>query len=944
MTDSDDQPAAGRAVKALFVEASDLPSDARGAFLDERCAGDATLRSAVESLLAAHDRATGFLVDPTLAPAATNTIAPLIAPPDPQPRRIGHYRLLKELGEGGFGTVWLAEQTHPVRRQVALKVIKPGMDTKQVIARFEAERQALAILDHANIARVYDAGETDQGRPYFVMELVNGVPITKFCDDQKYDVRRRLELFVQVCQAVQHAHTKGIIHRDIKPSNVLAYRSEDGPPVIKVIDFGIAKATQQRLTEKTVFTEQRQMIGTPEYMPPEQAEMGAVDIDTRSDVYGLGVLMYELLTGVTPFDARELRSKAFVEMQRVIREVDPLAPSTRLGRLESRGAMASARATEPSKLRKSLRGELDWIVMKCLEKDRARRYETANGLAADVLNYLSDQPVLAGPTSAAYRARKFFRRHRAGAALTTAALVIAAVVAGLYVRGIRAEQAKTRAALADAQEQRRLAEERTIEAEQANLNTQAVNNFLTTDLLASADPEVAQGRTISVQEAVDTASAKVHERFADHPQIEAAVRMSLANTYNNLGKAEVALEHAKEAWSIRKKELGEDRLETLRALNLIGMVYFTLGRRDESEVAWRQAVERGRRSLGPEHPDTLTWSFNLAQLVQGQGKWRDAEQLYGDILKVWKKQLGDDDVRTVTAVGYLGSVLTDEGRLDEAEPLVIDAWQRRRRLYGDDHPHTMHSLNDVAMLRQKQGRLDEAEGLFREALERHKKVFGPDHPSTLAQMNNMATIYFSRGNFAQAEVMAREAFELCRASRGIDHPITLSLLHNVANAQFKQHKLAEAESGFRELFEHSGKSLGEDNRQTVLAAWLLGQALAEQGRYADAEPILARAYAKGAAAGFSDDEVRVAAGHYGLALFKLGRYADAEKPLREATQVRADGASSAPDSQPTSRPDDPLDRDVLEALADVCDRTGRLDEAERFRRQAAALPQPTTKP
>src|SRR5262245_36497263 len=373
----------------------------RIAYLDAACAGDGALRQRVESLLAEHQRLGSFM---DLASAAATIDRPVSEMPGTQ---IGPYKLLQQIGEGGMGVVYMAEQSEPVRRRVALKIIKPGMDSQQVIARFEAERQALALMDHVNIARVLDAGATETGRPYFVMELVHGVPITQYCDDNRLTPRARLELFTPVCQAIQHAHQKGIIHRDIKPSNVMV-TLYDGKPVPKVIDFGVAKATEQKLTERTLFTQYGTMVGTLEYMSPEQAEMSALGVDTRSDIFSLGVLLYELLTGSTPLSNKRVREAAYPEIIRIIKEEEPPMPSTRLSDSgEALLTISAQRQIEPAKLTRLVRGELDWIVMKCLEKDRNRRYETANSLAADVQRYLNDEAVLACPPSTWYRVRKF---------------------------------------------------------------------------------------------------------------------------------------------------------------------------------------------------------------------------------------------------------------------------------------------------------------------------------------------------------------------------------------------------------------------------------------------------------------------------------------------------------------------------------------------------------
>jgi eukaryotic-like serine/threonine-protein kinase len=433
-------------VEAVFDAASQLPPEKRAAYLRESCAGDDELRQQVEALLQAQEQAGDFLDKPAVS-AGKPTILLSIPPSEKSGDKIGHYKLLQQIGEGGCGVVYMAEQEKPVRRRVALKVIKLGMDTKSVIARFEAERQALAMMDHPNIAKVLDAGATDNGRPYFVMELVRGIKITDYCDQNKLSTDERLGLFTQVCNAIQHAHQKGIIHRDIKPSNILV-TLHDGVPVPKVIDFGIAKATQGRLTDQTLFTAFEQFIGTPAYMSPEQAEMSGLDVDTRSDIYALGVLLYELLTGRTPFDPKELLQAGLDELRRTIREKEPARPSTRLSTMLDADltAVAQRRHAEPPKLIHALRGDLDWIVMKSLEKDRTRRYETANGLAMDIQRYLTDEPVVARPPSTIYKFQKLVRRNKA--VFTAAGTGVAALVVGLilslclYVRALEAEQAE----------------------------------------------------------------------------------------------------------------------------------------------------------------------------------------------------------------------------------------------------------------------------------------------------------------------------------------------------------------------------------------------------------------------------------------------------------------------------------------------------------------------
>lgn len=617
-------------VKEIFADAVELPTGERQEFLRRACGGNPDVMTEVIELIAVHERAHRFLWNPPspsidVAAESTGSV-------------IGRYKLLEVIGEGGFGTVYLAEQREPVVRRVALKIIKPGMDNAQVIGRFEAERQALALMDHPNIAKVLDAGATESGRPYFVMELVKGEPITQFSDTHMLTIPRRLDLFQQVCNAVQHAHTKGVIHRDIKPSNVLV-AMQDGKPLARVIDFGIAKATDHRLTERTVFTEHRQLIGTPEYMSPEQAE-GSLDIDTRTDVYSLGVLLYELLTGSTPFDPRRLRSAAYAELQRIIREVDPPKPSTRLSQAgETLPDVASRRSVQPERLGTLLRGELDWIVMKALEKERGRRYETASGLATDLRKYLAGEPVSAAPPSVGYQVRKFVRRNRAG--VVAASLVLAALVLGIV--GTSIGLVKSRSSLARAQAAEAIAVERFNEAEKARLSAErynkianSVTEFFTIDVL-SLDLATPGQPDLTVRQVLDRVPEKIQQHFSSEPAVEGTIRERVGQLYLNMGEPQRAVEFLEPAAKLLEQGLGPESPATLRAQQRLGELLLDLGRYDRAEAVFDSAFQTRAKVLGPNETFTLNSQSRrgLARIMAGRAAEgvADVEQSTARILQ-----------------------------------------------------------------------------------------------------------------------------------------------------------------------------------------------------------------------------------------------------------------------------------------------------------------------
>jgi serine/threonine protein kinase/Tfp pilus assembly protein PilF len=870
------------------------------------------------------------------------------------PQQIGPYRLLEKLGEGGMGEVWLAEQTEPVQRRVALKVIKQGMDTKQVVARFEAERQALAMMDHPAVAKVFDAGATPEGRPYFAMEHVHGVPITEFCDRHKLSNRERLELFVEVCAGVQHAHQKAIIHRDLKPTNVLV-ATQDGKRIPKIIDFGVAKATAQRLTERTVYTELGVMIGTPEYMSPEQAEMTGEDVDTRTDVYSLGVILYELLVGALPFDSKELRSAGFEGLRNKIREEEPHKPSTRLSTLGDQSTeSAKLRRVDLPTLQRQLRGDLDWITIKALEKDRTRRYGSPMDLAADVERHLDHQPVLAGPPSTAYRARKFIRRHRFGvsvAALAVLALVGFAVTMSVLARRIALEREQVEAAKNDLEqvvefqasmlsdldveqvgrrliedERQRVAEvfrergetEEQIEARLAALN-ESLGSLNSTDVaLRLIDEEI-----------LDRAGRTIDEQFEDQPRVAATLRQEIAKTYRELGLHDRARPYQESALSARRQLLGDDHPETMASVQYSGWLLLEQGDYEDAESYLREALEDRRRVLGHDHPDTLESTNDLGVVLTAQGRFEEATTYLGEALERRRHLLGDDHPDTLESLINMGHLLEDQGKLKEVEPYYREAVEGFRRVFGDDHPNTLTSMNSLGLLLQAQGKHDEAEPYLREALERKRRVHGDDHPSTLASIAGMGTVLYFQDRLKEAEPYFREVLDGTRRSLGDDHRHTLRAINNMGVLLRDQGKLEEAEPYVREAMERQRRVLGDEHPDTLLSISNLGWLLWQQGKFEEAEALTAKAVdaARRVLPREHFDTGTVILRH-GVALTALGRHAEAEVELLEAHEILT--AVVGADHDRTQK--------VVRALVDLYEAWDKPDKAEQWHTKIESPP------
>jgi eukaryotic-like serine/threonine-protein kinase len=703
--------------------------------------------------------------------------------------RIGRYKLLQELGAGGFGVVYMAEQEEPVRRRVALKIIKLGMDTKEVIARFEAERQALALMDHPHIAKVLDAGATAGGRPYFVMELVKGERITEYCDKNNLTTRQRLDLFVQICQAIQHAHQKGIIHRDIKPSNILV-ALQDGLPVPKVIDFGIAKATEQRLTDKTFFTVMGDFVGTPAYMSPEQAEMSSMDIDTRCDIYSLGVLLYELLTGKTPFDPWELLAKGIEEMRRAIREDEPRRPSTRLTTMDQAEltTTAKSRRTDAPKLVHLMRGDLDWIVMKCLEKDRTRRYETASELALDLQRHIHNEPVLARPPSNAYRFQKMVRRNKlACAAVATITLtLLLGVVASVWQarRAIRAEREQSQLrqeAEAESKKARiETARAKTAEtlAQQRLTESEAISKFLT-GLFQSPDP-ARDGRTIKVVDVLGAAVKKLDTELKDQPERRARLQSTLGMTYRALGLSREAIPLQEKVRDYYLAVSGPEHTETLQAMNNLANSYFAAGRRDEALTLRERVLALRRKVSGLEDPETLKAMNNLAVSYDVADRRDEALKLKEEVVALRRKVIGPEDPYTISAMQNLANSYATADRRDEALKLREEVLALCRKVSGPEHLYTLMAMGNLAVSYDDAGRRDEALKLREQVLAIFRKVSSPEHPDTLTAMHNLAISYDEVGRRDEALTLREQVLALHRKVSGPEHPDTFEAMEYLA--------------------------------------------------------------------------------------------------------------------------------------------------------------------
>jgi eukaryotic-like serine/threonine-protein kinase len=717
---------------------------------------------------------------------------------------IGPYHLLQLLGHGGMGDVWLADQKQPVRRRVAIKLIKAGMDTREVVARFESERQALALMNHPAIAKVFDAGSTPEGRPYFVMEFVSGIPITAYCDKHKLIMRQRLELFVRVCEGVQHAHQKAILHRDLKPSNILVGEI-DGTPVPRIIDFGVAKANAQGLTPGTMFTRLGSIVGTPGYMSPEQADSADMDVDTRTDVYSLGVVLYELLVGTLPLD---FSTTPLDQAQRKLREEDAPRPSTKLRTLAEKSQItAQNRGADHSTLARQLRGDLDAIALKALEKDRARRYATPAELAADIGRYLRNEPVQARPASAGYRARKYIRRHRV--AIGVAGIAVVLLIAFAAAQTIELRRTRRERDRAD-----------------------RVTEFMT-GMFKVSDPSEARGNDVRAREILDKASKNIETGLAKDPELQAQMMHVMGNVYDSLGLYSNAESLLSRTVQIRSRTLGASSPATLTSMYDLAAVLNDESRYREAETMSRETMDTRRRVLGPTHLDSLHSTNQLATILQNAGRYADAEKLHREVIEVARRE--SQDKLAASTMSDLAIDLAYEGKYSDAERVFRDALEIDRRTLGPDHPDVLEDMNNLAAALLQERKLAEAEKLYLDLLQIKRRVLGPEHPSTLNSMGNLALVLKNELRYDQAETLLRETLEIKRKRLGPEHRSTLVTMGNLADVLAREGHYSEADQLVRQTLATERRTLGPEHSDTLVTLSSLGDILKKEKRYSEAE-------------------------------------------------------------------------------------------------------------
>jgi len=858
---------------------------------------DRELARALESLLAAHAKESDdFLQIPAAA------LEPVDEGPEEDSRvgtHVGPYELVRELGSGGMGEVYLARRADEFEHQVAIKLVRSGQDSAEVLRRFRAERQILANLDHPNIAKLLDGGRTPHGQPYFVMEYVPGLPITEYCDRKGLNIRARLELFMQACAAVQHAHQNAIIHRDLKPANILVIEV-DGKPVSRIIDFGIAKAASSNRIDQTLLTQFGYFVGTPGYMSPEQADPEAKNIDSRTDVYSLGAILYVLLTGLQPFESAPGKMPPLDEWLRQLRKEEPPRPSVKVhagGAAAS--ATAAARSTTPAQLLSVLRGDLGWITMKALERERERRYGTPAEFAADLQRYLNDRPVMARPTTRAYRFGKYIRRHWAASAAAAGFVLLLGAFSLLQAVQLR-----------------------TITRERDRATR--VTDFMT-GMFKVSDPSEARGNSVTAREILDKASKDASQGLAEDPEVQSQMMQVMARTYQNLGLYGRAQELAQHALQMRLRLDGSHDPQTLEAMSLLGWILARERHDTEAEKLERQALAGEQEILGADDPETLRTKDYLAVILQHEGHGDQAEPLAREVVEAANRRLGGDNPLTLEWTNHLGVVQITRGEFADAERNYRHLLEVERRVLGFDHPESLKALSNLAMTLPAQQRWAEAEALARESLTLHRRVLGPEHQNTVKAMENLANMLIHGRQFSAADQLTREALAVRLRTLGADHPDTLNSQAALGDILVREGKLDEAERLQRQTLASRVRVLGAKHSLTGVAEADIAETLIQEGRYAEAEGMARDA--------FEILREQMVAQHVytlsameelGKALAYQGKYADALALYRQVIDQK-DGSTGQ--GSPWS---------IWYGLARVSLAANRADEALRYLREAVS--------
>jgi serine/threonine protein kinase/tetratricopeptide (TPR) repeat protein len=796
-----------------------------------------------------------------------STAAPAGGPPSDL-GSIGPYRLIRKLGEGGMGQVWLAEQSTPVKRQVALKIIKAGQYDDSALLRFNLERQTLAIMNHPAIAKVFDAGSSPAGQPYFVMEYVPGLPITNYCDTKRLPARERLALLAKVCDGVQHAHQKAIIHRDLKPTNILVVEV-DGKPQPRIIDFGIAKAISRQSEDETLVTRAGGTVGTPGYVSPEQADPSISDVDTRTDVYSLGVVLYELLTGVLPFDVRHWKTKPLHEVLRELHEDDPPSPSTRISRDPVSKTAAVNRGIDPRQLASLLRGDLDWITLKAMEKDRARRYNTPSELSADIARYLRNEPVTARPVSAAYRARKYAQRHKFG--VTAGGAMALLLIAFGVMQTI---------------ELRRITRERD-RANRERDRASRVTDFMT-GMFKVSDPSEARGNSVTARAILDKSSNEIKTGLAKDPEVQSELMFTMATTYANLGLYAQAHGLSAAALESRGQLLGAKDPKTLESMTQLGWIQDREGHDDDAEKLIRRTIDQARRVLGPEDPVTLDAMDKLAVILENQGHWDEEEKLLRHLIEIRGRRFGTEDPRTLRSEVNLADALSLEGHAAESEAMYRKTLEIEQRVFGPEHPQTLATMHNLANRIQEQGRYAEAEALYRQTLAIAQHVMGPEHPETVSTMSTLADTVYYAGRYQEAEKLHRESLEIELRTVGREHPYTTRTMEGLANVLAAEGRDAEAEKLERQVLEIRERILGPEHTDTLVSKYNLANILVGERHFPEAEKLIRETQvAQTRVLGPENGDTLASKAELANILNKEGRYQEAEKTARQALDIQA---------------------------------------------------------